>query len=99
MAITDLPGVGLDRVAIAVSGPTRDLGAFEPPAIRRAHGVGFGSSGTLLGPDAQGVFTYETADTLPADAYRTWRVGFDARREVVLNDSRGNPAAEVAEAV
>jgi OmcA/MtrC family decaheme c-type cytochrome len=81
-AITSL--AGFNRVAFAISGPTTDFGAETPPVITPT-AVGGGSSGTLAGPDGDGVFTYTTAASLPAEAAKTWRVGLEARRNVTVN--------------
>jgi OmcA/MtrC family decaheme c-type cytochrome len=75
---------GFDRVAFAVSGPTADFGAHAPPVLT-AVAVGGGSSGTLAGPDGDGVFTYVTAAALPAEAAKTWRAGLEARRSTTVN--------------
>src|SRR5262249_297388 len=67
---------GLSRVAFAMSGPSSDFGGSSPP-FTAPTAVGGGASGTLTGPDANGIFTYVTsaANALPADASGTWRVG------------------------
>jgi hypothetical protein len=96
--VSDIGGAGLNRIAIALSGPNTDFGAFDPPLIRPTV-FGSGSSGVLSGPDPLGVFTYETDETLPEDAYGTWRVGLEARRSVELLDPFGAAAASATEAV
>jgi OmcA/MtrC family decaheme c-type cytochrome len=73
---------GLSRVAVNVNGPTTDFS--EPPSLIGATIAGGGKSGTLTGPDAAGVFTYELATSLPGGAAGTWRVGLEARRSVAL---------------
>jgi len=70
----------LNRLAFAISGPTTDYTAvgLTPTA------VGGGKSGTLTGPDADGVFSYTPALSIPADASGTWAIGAEARRAVQL---------------
>jgi OmcA/MtrC family decaheme c-type cytochrome len=58
--------------------------------------AGGGASGTLSGPDGQGVFSYETAAALPGDASGTWRVGLEARRAVTLPDDTPTPGGSVS---
>jgi OmcA/MtrC family decaheme c-type cytochrome len=82
--------VGLNRVALAASGPSSDFGGASNPLVT-ATIAGGGASGTLMGPDGAGVFTYTTATNLPADAEGTWRVGLEARRSVSLVDADGSP--------
>jgi OmcA/MtrC family decaheme c-type cytochrome len=74
---------GLNRVAVAMSGPTTDLGGGSVPLIT-ATIAGGGASGTLTGPDGSGVFTYTLAQALPEDAAGSWRVGLEARRSVAV---------------
>src|SRR5262249_57073729 len=67
---TALPTLsGISRVAFAMSGPSTDFGGSSTPYVAPT-AVGGGSSGTLTGPDANGVYTYVTsaANGLPADA-------------------------------
>jgi OmcA/MtrC family decaheme c-type cytochrome len=68
----------LNRLGFAISGPTTDYTAvgLTPTA------VGGGASGTLTGPDADGVFRYTPTLTIPADAGGTWAIGAEARRAV-----------------
>jgi OmcA/MtrC family decaheme c-type cytochrome len=75
----------LNRLAFAISGPTTDYLAvgLTPTA------VGGGKSGTLTGPDADGVFSYTPALSIPADATGTWTIGAEARRAVPLPPSPG----------
>jgi hypothetical protein len=74
---------GLNRLALTTSGPSSDFGGSSTPYIS-ATIAGGGASGTVMGPDGSGVFTYTSAATLPADAAGTWRVGLEARRSVSL---------------
>jgi OmcA/MtrC family decaheme c-type cytochrome len=68
---------GLNRVAFTISGPTTDYTRlFQPVA------AGGGSTGTLSGPDGQGIFQYTPTFSLPSDATGTWAVGAEARRSV-----------------
>jgi OmcA/MtrC family decaheme c-type cytochrome len=75
---------GFNRVAFAISGPSSDFGALTPPVITPT-AVGGGSTGTLTGPDGNGIFTYVTSTNLPATAAGTWRIGLEARRNVTVN--------------
>ena len=70
---------GLDRVGFAIAGPTTDYSAVLTPTA-----VGGGSSGSLVGPDAMGVFQYTPTTPIPANAQGTWSVGAEARRVVQL---------------
>jgi OmcA/MtrC family decaheme c-type cytochrome len=78
--LTDLSG--LNRLGFTITGPTTDYAQipFTPTA------VGGGASGTLTGPDADGVFQYTVpmSATIPANATGTWTVGAEARRSVTL---------------
>ncbi len=75
----------LNRLAFAISGPTTDYTALglSPTA------VGGGKSGTLTGPDADGVFSYTPTLSIPADASGTWAIGAEARRAVQLPPDQG----------
>jgi len=87
---------GFNRVAFAMSGPTSE---YETLATSTA--VGGGASGTLAGPNADGVFSYTLPAPLPADADGTWTIGLEARRsislaapmggEVTLDEAVANP--------
>jgi OmcA/MtrC family decaheme c-type cytochrome len=72
-------------LAFAISGPTTDYTAvgLTPTA------VGGGASGTLTGPDADGVFSYTPTLSIPADAIGTWAIGAEARRAVQLPPAQG----------
>lgn len=83
----------MNRVALALSGPTTDFGGTSAPLITPT-AVGGGSTGTLTGPDGAGVYTYVTAASLPADAAGTWRVGLEARRTVVVNGQNVSEALQ-----
>ena len=91
-AITNI--AGFNRVGFAMSGSTTpDFGyTTKPGPMIAPTAVGGGASGTLTGPDANGVFTYVTsaANSLPVDASGTWRVGLEARREVTVTGSLGD---------
>jgi len=91
---------GMNRVAFAMSGPSTDFGGSSTPYITPT-AVGGGSSGTLTGPDANGVYTYVTspANGLPADASGTWRVGLEARRAVTVGTGSPLGARMVNEAL
>ncbi|MCW5890295.1 MAG: OmcA/MtrC family decaheme c-type cytochrome [bacterium] len=86
---------GLNRVALALSGPTTDFGGATPhvttPTI-----FGGGASGTLTGPDGSGVFTYTTTvgNGVPAGATGSWRVGLEARRSVTVHGQSVNEAMQ-----
>ena len=73
---------GLNRLAFATSGPTTDYTTVLTPTA-----VGGGASGTLVGPDATGVFQYTPTAPLPADAVGTWSLGAEARRMVPLTST------------
>lgn len=92
-ALTTLSG--LDRLAFAMSGPTTDYTVMITPTA-----VGGGASGTLVGPDADGVFQYTPAASasIPANATGTWSVGAEARRPIVLNTVDPIPSKTVEEA-
>lgn len=94
-ALTTL--TGMNRVAFTASGPSSDFGGASVPYVSGTI-AGGGASGTLTGPDAEGVFTYVSASMLPADASDTWRVGMEARRPVMLTDPDG-PDHSVNEAM
>jgi len=49
--------------------------------------LGSPPSGTLVGPDAQGVFQFTPNAALPDDATGTWSLGAEARRNVMLTSS------------
>jgi OmcA/MtrC family decaheme c-type cytochrome len=74
----------LDRLAFAMSGPTTDYTLVRTPTA-----VGGGASGTLVGPDANGVFTYTptAANGIPAEATGTWALGAEARQLVQLTQT------------
>ena len=97
-AITNI--AGFNRVGFGMSGSTTpDFGyTTKPGPMIAPTAVGGGASGTLTGPDANGVFTYVTsaANSLPADASGTWRVGLEARREVTVGGAIGNTVVEEA---
>lgn len=76
-AYTDL-GV-FNRVAFALAGPTADYATVLTPTA-----VGGGASGTLIGPDQDGVFNYTPAAPIPADASGTWSIGAEARTRITL---------------
>ena len=97
-ALTSL--AGMNRVGFAMSGPTTDFGGSSTPFIAPT-AVGGGSSGTLSGPDADGVFTYVTspANALPADASGSWRVGLEARRMVTVGTGSAVGPSNVQEAL
>lgn len=76
-AYTDLSV--FNRIGFALAGPTTDYEVVLTPTA-----VGGGSSGTLTGPDEEGVFTYTPAAPIPANATGTWSVGAEARQEVHL---------------
>ena len=86
---------GLDRLAFGMSGPTTDYTVMIAPTA-----VGGGASGTLVGPDADGVFQYTpTASSgIPANATGTWSVGAEARQPVVLATVDPIPPKTVEEA-
>jgi len=101
---------GFNRVGFAYSGPTvpdfgnilsvgEDLTAGDQVIAPTA--VGGGASGTLTGPDVDGVFTYvsSAANSLPATAAGTWRVGIEGRRTVSLTVPTGHAAVSANEAL
>ena len=73
---------GLNRLAFVISGPTT-----EYLRLLQATVVGGGAAGTLVGPDANGVFDYTFASTIPAEATGTWSLGAEARQNVPLTDT------------
>ena len=84
---------GLNRLGITFAGPTTDY-----QRVMALTAVGGGSSGTVTGPDADGVFEYTPASVIPADAMGSWTVGAEARRLVDLVTSDPNRTIEVEEA-
>jgi len=78
--LRDLSGLGV--LAFNYSGPTTDYTTV-------LNGLPLGSmpSGTLVGPDAQGVFQFTPNAAIPASATGTWAVGVEARRAVQLTSS------------
>ncbi|MFI5395292.1 MAG: OmcA/MtrC family decaheme c-type cytochrome [Candidatus Binatia bacterium] len=76
----------LDRLGFAMSGPTTDY-----TVMLTATAIGGGSSGTLSGPDASGVFLYTPIINIPANASGSWAVGAEARRVVQVTTSLGSP--------
>ena len=89
--LTDLSG--LDRVGFAIAGPTTDFESVTTPTA-----FGGGKSGTLTGPDANGVFQYMPTAAIPANATGTWSVGAEVRRVVNLTTVDPIPAKTVEEA-
>jgi OmcA/MtrC family decaheme c-type cytochrome len=79
-ALLDLSG--LDRLGFAFSGPTTDYTAVFAPTA-----VGGGASGTLVGPDGEGVFQYTPTTAIPDSAIGTWALGAEARRPVQLTSA------------
>lgn len=92
-ALTTL--TGLNRVALALSGPTIDLGGATPPVTTPVI-FGGGASGMLSGPDGSGVFSYTTTvgNGIPAGATGSWRVGLEARRPVTVDGQSVNEAMQ-----
>jgi OmcA/MtrC family decaheme c-type cytochrome len=80
----------LDRLAFAMSGPTTDYTDVLAPTA-----VGGGASGTLVGPDAQGVFQYTPTAPIPAGATGTWSLGAEARQLVHLTSTTSVEEAAV----
>jgi OmcA/MtrC family decaheme c-type cytochrome len=82
----------LNRLAFAMSGPTTDYTVVRAPTA-----VGGGASGTLAGPDADGVFAYtpSVADGIPATATGTWALGAEARQQVQLTQTVSTEEAAV----
>lgn len=72
---------GLNRLAFALAGPTTDYQQLLLATV-----VGGGASGTLVGPDANGVFEYTYPAAIPAEATGSWSVGAEARRNVQLTE-------------
>jgi len=83
-----------NRVAFAYSGPTTDFGTTPDVGqnvvvtsqVLTPTAFGSGASGTLTGPDVDGVFTYVSSagNALPATATGTWRIGIEGRRSVTV---------------
>ncbi len=69
----------LSSLAFNYAGPTTDY-------VTQLNGNPLGSSpsGTLVGPDAAGVFQFTPNAALPVDATGTWSLGAEARRTVQL---------------
>ncbi len=84
---------GLNRLAFAVSGPTTDYSVGLTLTA-----VGGGASGTLSGPDGDGVFQYTPATGIPVTATGTWAIGAEARRSVQLTTTPEVSAKSVNEA-
>ncbi|MGD0948073.1 MAG: OmcA/MtrC family decaheme c-type cytochrome [Candidatus Binatia bacterium] len=77
----------LNRLAFAIDGPTTEYTA-DTAAELSPTAVGGGASGTLTGPDANGVFSYTPKLSIPAAASGTWAIGAEARRAVQLPPSQ-----------
>jgi OmcA/MtrC family decaheme c-type cytochrome len=60
--------------------------------------VGGGATGSLTGPDGEGVFQYMPTAMIPADASGTWAVGAEARRAVELETTPEVSPKEAEEA-
>jgi OmcA/MtrC family decaheme c-type cytochrome len=92
-ALTSLEG--LNAVRFNASGPNTDFGATTPPLVSGTAQASSGETGTLTGPDGEGVFTY-VFGTVPAGATGTWRVGIEARGASVTapNGESVSPAAQ-----
>jgi hypothetical protein len=77
---------GLSSLSLAISGPSSDFGALTPPVTTAAM-IGNNPGGMLAGPDGSGVFTFTTtvANGIPAGGIGTWRVGMEARRNVMVD--------------
>src|SRR5262245_19454759 len=84
---------GLNRIVFTFSGPTTDYGGASTPFFSQT-AFGSGMTGTLVGPDGTGLATYTTATSLPADATKTWTVGMEARRSVMVNGTNVTEAAQ-----
>jgi OmcA/MtrC family decaheme c-type cytochrome len=83
---------GLDAVRFNASGPHTDFGAETPPIVSGTAQAASGETGTLTGPDGDGVFSY-VFGTIPAAATGTWHVGIEARRPAVMVGSGSVRAA------
>ncbi len=94
-AITSL--AAFNRVAFAYSGSTTpdfgttpDVGqnVTTTEQVITPTAFGGGASGSLTGPDGSGVFTYVSSagNALPAAATGTWRIGIEARRQVMVGN-------------
>ncbi len=86
---------GMNRVALALSGPSTDFGGVTPP-VTTPTVFGGGANGTLTGPDGTGVFTYTTTvgNGVPAAGTGTWRVGLEARRTVSVDGQNVSEAMQ-----
>ncbi len=84
---------GLNRLAFTIAGPTSDYSR-----LLLATAVGGGATGTLAGPDGDGIFTYTPAAAIPAAATGTWALGVEARRTVNLSVEEGISPKTVEEA-
>ena len=74
---------GLNRLGFVISGPTTDY-----LRLLQATVVGGGAGGTLVGPDANGVFDYTFPSSIPAEASGTWSLGAEARQNVQLTEDK-----------
>ena len=84
---------GLNRVGFTVSGPTSDYSELFTVTA-----VGGGATGTVSGPDGEGIFHYMPTFMIPADATGTWAVGAEARRAVELDTTPELEPKEAEEA-
>jgi len=85
---------GFNRLAFAYSGPTTDFGTTPDVGqnvvvldqVITPTAFGGGTTGTLTGPDGNGVFTYVSSagNALPATATGTWRIGIEGRRPATV---------------
>jgi OmcA/MtrC family decaheme c-type cytochrome len=73
---------GLSSLAFNYAGPTTDY-----TTLLNGSPLGSSPSGTLVGPDAQGVFQFTPSAAIPEDATGTWSLGAEARRTVQLTSS------------
>ncbi len=80
---------GLNRLAFTIAGPTTDYASFFTPVA-----VGGGANGTLSPAGDDGIFRYTPATTIPANAVGTWSVGVEARRQVTIEGTAIQEAAE-----
>ena len=94
-------------VRFVISGPQTDFGgaanpdpSMPPPPFFQPSAVGTSPNGTLSDIDVDGIFTFTTnaANSLPAAAAGTWRIGVEVRHTVYIDLPYERTGVSVTEA-